>query len=89
MCNNGHQYYKSSDCPKCLMCEVERKPKDDFLSILVAPARGALENNGITTLEKLSEFNESEIMSLHGIGKSSIPKLNKLLSDKNRTFNVK
>ena len=31
VCNNGHEYYKSSDCPVCPTCEQERKPTMDFL----------------------------------------------------------
>lgn len=85
-CNKGHKYYKSSDCPACPICEEEHKPKDDFLSILGAPARRALENNGITTLEQLSKYTEKEILSLHGMGKSTIPKLQKLLSGNGLSF---
>ena len=85
-CTNGHQYYKSSDCPTCPICEEERKPQDHFLSLLVAPARRALENKGITTLEQLSAYTEKEILDLHGMGKSTIPKLQKLLSEKNLRF---
>lgn len=46
-----------------------------FLNILSAPARRALEGKGITTLEQLSRFSEKEILDLHGVGPSSIPKL--------------
>jgi len=46
-CAKGHKYYKSSDCPTCPICEKELKPATGFLSILSAPARRALENNGI------------------------------------------
>lgn len=56
-CKNGHNYYKSSDCPTCPVCEKEKKPKDGFLSLLSAPARRALENNGITTLAIRQAFN--------------------------------
>lgn len=87
-CKNGHKFYKSSDCPSCPICEEERKPKDNFLSFLAAPARRALENNGITTLEQLSKCSEKEVLTFHGMGKSSIPKLKKLLSDKNLSFRV-
>lgn len=87
-CENGHKFYKSSDCPSCPICEEERKPKDNFLSFLAAPARRALENNGITTLEQLSKCSEKEVLTFHGMGKSSIPKLKKLLSDKNLSFRV-
>lgn len=78
-CKNGHQYYKSSDCPSCPVCEATKKPKDGFLSLLSAPARRALENVGIATLQKLSKFSEKEILSLHGIGKTTIPVLKREL----------
>ena len=74
-CPNGHQYYKSSDCRTCPVCEAERKPKEGFLALLGAPARRALENHGITTLKQLSKFSENEILELHGMGKTTIPKL--------------
>lgn len=89
ICKNGHQFYKSSDCPTCPICEEERKPKDNFLSLIGAPARRALEREGITTLEKLSTYSENEILSLHGMGKSTIPKLEKLLSESSLTFKMK
>ena len=43
VCTNGHQFFKSSDCPTCPVCEAERKPKFGLLSLLAAPARRALE----------------------------------------------
>ncbi len=87
-CKNRHQFYKSSDCPTCPICEEERKPKDNFLSLLGAPARRALENNGITTLELLSKYSEKEVLNFHGMGKSTIPKLHKLLADKKLSFKL-
>lgn len=75
MCKKGHQFFKTSDCPTCPTCEQERKPKEGFLATLYAPARRALENNGIFTLEQLSQYTESELLKLHGIGKTAIPKL--------------
>lgn len=86
-CQKGHQYFKSSDCPTCPICEESRKPTNSFLSILAAPARRALENAGIKTLEKLSEFTEVQILKLHGMGKSSIPKLKETLEEKGLSFN--
>ena len=85
-CSKGHKFYKSSDCPTCPICEQERKPKDSFLSLLVAPARRALENKEITTLQQLSNFSEDEILQLHGIGPSTIPKLNKALKENGLSF---
>lgn len=66
----------------------ENLPKDNFLSTLSAPARRALENNGITTLEQLSKYSKKEVLKFHGMGKSSIPKLEKLLSDQNMSFRL-
>lgn len=78
-CKNGHQYYKSSDCPTCPVCEAERKPDTGFLAELPAPARRALEGAGIDSLQKLSGYSMKEILSLHGMGRSSIPKLENAL----------
>jgi DNA-directed RNA polymerase alpha subunit len=88
-CKNGHEFYKSSDCPVCPICENNRKPEADFLSKLSAPARRALENNGITSLELLSKFSEKELLKFHGFGKSSIPKIASILSEKGLHLKIK
>jgi predicted RecB family nuclease len=88
-CKQGHRYYKSSDCPTCPVCEEQRKPVDGFLSILAAPARRALENKGITTLKKLSSFTEAEVLSLHGMGPGSMPKLREVLKKAGLLFKAK
>jgi len=85
-CKKGHKYYKSSDCPTCPTCEQERKPDSGFLSLLSAPARRALENNGIHSLQKLSIYSEKEILQFHGIGPSSIPKLQSALEEIGLSF---
>jgi len=85
-CPKGHDYYKSSDCPTCPVCEEERKPKDGFLSLLPAPARRALESKNITSLNELSKFSEDDILNLHGMGPSSIPRLRKALEEKGLSF---
>lgn len=86
ICEKGHQFFKSSECPTCPVCEQESKPKDGFLSLLPAPARRALENRNIHTLDELSKFSEAEILKLHGMGKTSIPKLQKVLTDAGLSF---
>ncbi|MFC5591985.1 RNA polymerase alpha subunit C-terminal domain-containing protein [Sporosarcina soli] len=86
VCDNGHEYYKSSDCPTCPICEQERKPADGFLSNLSAPARRALESNGITTLEQLSNYSEKEILTFHGMGPASLPKLRAALEEEGLSF---
>lgn len=85
-CKNGHKFYKSSDCPTCPICEEERKPKDNFLSLIGAPARRALEREGISTLDKLTLYSEKDILALHGMGKSSIPKLNEAFANAGLSF---
>ena len=74
-CTKGHKYYKSSDCPTCPICEQERAPQNGFLTKISAPARRALENAGIKTLKQLAMHSEKELLALHGIGPSAIPKL--------------
>jgi DNA-directed RNA polymerase alpha subunit len=86
ICKNGHVFFKSSDCPICPICEKTRKPLNDLLAELGAPARRALENNAINSLEKLATFSENEVLKFHGIGKSSIPKLKKMLEEVNLEF---
>ncbi|TWD98665.1 RNA polymerase alpha subunit [Neobacillus bataviensis] len=88
-CDKGHKYYKSSDCPTCPICEQERKPAEGFLSLLSAPARRALENNGITTLQQLANQSENEILQFHGMGPSSIPKLRTALEANGLSFRAK
>jgi len=85
-CPQGHQFYKSSDCPTCPVCEKERKPDSGFLATLSAPARRALENNGIFTIQQLAGYSEKEILKFHGMGKASLPKLRKALEKAGLTF---
>lgn len=89
ICKAGHEYYKSSDCPTCPVCEQERKPSSGFLSLLSAPARRALEGAGIKTLDALSKRSETEILALHGMGPSSMPKLRQALQAENLSFRKK
>jgi hypothetical protein len=85
-CKNGHQYYKSSDCPTCPICEQERKPGRGFLSLIAAPARRALEREGIVTVGQLSTWSEPELLRLHGIGPTTIPTLKKALKASKLSF---
>ena len=89
ICINGHKFYKSGDCPTCPLCEKERKPLSDFLSIISAPARRALEREGIDTHLKLSKYSEEELLKLHGMGPGSIPKLKNALKEKGLSFRKK
>jgi DNA-directed RNA polymerase alpha subunit len=60
--------------------------KKGFLSTLGAPARRALENEGIKSLKKLSQYTEAGILKLHGMGKSTIPKLKDALKSEGLKF---
>lgn len=88
-CSKGHQYYKSSDCPVCPVCEKESKPEDGFLPVIAAPARRALRNKGIKTLEQLSKYSKDEILKLHGMGPGSIPKIARELGEAGLSFRTK
>jgi DNA-directed RNA polymerase alpha subunit len=79
---------KAVDCPTCPVCEEERKSETGVFLVLSAPARRAMENNHITTLEELSRYTEKEILQFHGIGKTSLPILRKLLAEKGLVFKI-
>lgn len=85
-CLAGHIFYKSSDCPVCPLCEKKRKPANEWMSALSAPARRALENNNLTSLKKIANCTEKEILTLHGIGPSALPKLKTALQAAGLTF---
>lgn len=76
-CPNGHWFFKSSDCPACPICAEDQKPESGFLSTLSAPARRALENEGIFEMEQLAARTKAGILALHGVGPASIPTLQK------------
>jgi uncharacterized protein YdhG (YjbR/CyaY superfamily) len=58
----------------------------DFFAGLSAPARRALQINGIKTLKDLTKYTEAEILQFHGIGKTAIPTLQKALQEKGFNF---
>lgn len=75
ICANGHVFYKSSTCNSCPTCEKNKELAADFFAGLAAPARRALENAKIVSVDKLAKYSEQELLQLHGLGKSSLPKL--------------
>lgn len=89
VCEKGHTYYKSSDCPSCPTCDKENRPANGFLSKLSSPARNALVHAGIDTLQKLSTYTEKEILKIHGIGPASIPTMKASLEEAGLSFKVK
>jgi len=85
-CKAGHRYYKSSDCNTCPVCEASAKQNNSWCAGLSAPARRALEGAGIDSVKKLSMFTKAEILALHGLGPSSVPKLHAILAANGQSF---
>ncbi|MCC5942103.1 MAG: RNA polymerase alpha subunit C-terminal domain-containing protein [Balneolaceae bacterium] len=85
-CSEGHTFYKSSDCPTCPICEKLKEPASGFLALLSNPARNTLLHYGIDTIQKLTGYTEKEILDLHGIGKASMPILQKALEEEGLKF---
>lgn len=67
-CALGHQYYKSSDCPVCPICEQKSNDTKGLLSLVSAPARRALQHHHIENIQDLAAYTRSEVLSWHGIG---------------------
>lgn len=86
ICDKGHQFYKSSDCPVCPICAAQDKPASGFLSLLGAPARRAMMQAGISTLAELSQRSEAEMLKLHGVGPKTLPVLRQALADAGLAF---
>lgn len=86
ICPKGHRFYKSSDCPACPICENEQRPETGFLSLLSAPARRALVNADIISLTVLTTYTAKQILTLHGIGPSTIPILRAALAKQGLNF---
>ena len=84
VCPKGHRFDKTSDCPTCPVCEAAKN--EDFFVKLSAPARRALQNLDIDTVEKLSMHTEKEILAEHGMGKASLPALYSILKENNLSF---
>jgi hypothetical protein len=86
ICDKGHKFYQSSDCPTCPICAAENKPEMSFLSLLNGPAQGALEHAAISSLTKLPQNSERAILKLHGVGQKSLPTFKQALSDAGLAF---
>lgn len=86
ICKNGHEFYKSSDCPTCPICEKKNKIEQGFIEKLSAPATRALQHAGIKNLKELSKYKEVDILKLHGVGATALPVMRKALKEKGLTF---
>lgn len=85
-CKNGHQFFKSSSCIICPICQKLNKNDNNVFNMLSAPARRALEKENITNVKKLSFYSKKQILALHGIGPASIPTLEKALDGNGLKF---
>lgn len=61
-------------------------PSTQILASVGAPARRALQREGILTAPQLAQYTETEILDFHGIGPSSIPRLRKALEAEGLSF---
>ncbi|GEP93414.1 Uncharacterized conserved protein YdhG, YjbR/CyaY-like superfamily, DUF1801 family [Chitinophaga terrae (ex Kim and Jung 2007)] len=57
-----------------------------FLSSLSQPAQRALMGKGIKTVKQLARYSEADILALHGVGPSSIPRLREALAAEGLQF---
>jgi DNA-directed RNA polymerase alpha subunit len=87
-CSKGHTYYINPDTsgPTCPTCEKLKESASGFLALLSNPARNTLLHYGIDTIQKLAGYTEKEILDLHGMGKASIPILQKALEEEGLKF---
>ncbi len=89
ICSRGHKFYKSSDCPVCPKCwsgYYRKTITHEFPETISSPALRALLNAKITTLSQLAKHTETELLALHGMGPSTIPKLRVALKAKGLAF---
>jgi len=63
-----------------------KKEQEGVFPNLSAPARRALENNGVTSLKTLSQYSEEEVLQWHGLGPGSLPKLKSALAEEGYNF---
>ena len=68
--------------------EQQENQQKELFPGLSKPALRALQNNGIKTLQQLAKHSEAEILKLHGIGKTAIPQLKKILKEKGLSFKL-
>ena len=60
-----------------------------LLQKLAKPAQRAIQNEGLTTMEQLSEYSEKEFSELHGIGKNALNIIKQIMGENGLTFSPK
>ena len=71
---------------KAVASKQKESGQNNLFTMLSAPAQRALNNAGINSLKKLAQHSEKEILILHGMGPSSIPKLKNILQAEGLAF---
>lgn len=66
--------------------ELLAKPKADWTAGLSAPARRTLSAAGIKTAKQLARHTEDDILALHGIGPTAMPRLRAALKGEGLAF---
>lgn len=85
----GLQFPLDGNLPILLISDIVKfrvKENNDFRTGLSAPTKQALQNLHITSLRELCQFTEADLLKLHGVGKTSIPKLKAALKAQNLSF---
>lgn len=88
LCQNGHRFEKTSDCPVCPTCsatEMKNKYAEEF-PFIGAPAFRALDHLGIQQLSDLSQYTEKELLAQHGFGPKALRLLQEALTQQHLTL---
>lgn len=80
VCDQGHHFKKTSDCPTCPQCEKEKWMGSNWEG-LSNPAKRALSAKGIIDYKMLSQYTRKEVATWHGIGPSTLKKIDSILQE--------
>ena len=73
-------------CVPARVEEFDYTPLSESLAALGKPAQRALINNRIHTTTDLSRWTRKDLLKLHGIGASSLPRLEQILRSDGLSF---
>ncbi len=90
VCNHGHRFEKTSDCPVCPICSAHemKNAYGDAIPPIGAPAFRALDSIGISKLADLTKYTEKELLALHGFGPRALSILQDALDKKGLSFST-
>jgi hypothetical protein len=64
----------------------ERIPDGDLPEGLSRPARRALQGAGLTSLARIADVTEADVLRLHGVGPTAIVRLRAALAERGLAF---